>query len=178
MAGKSVRKGLGKVITARVEELDELGERGVWDLYFEHGSATKMVAALWDPHGGGKKTGTGAFYAWLDEDDTGRRWDEWRKVQRYKSYDHMEEAERLSADITPENAHARKTAIDAHLRLAGAQNKREYGKADVNVNVTHDVGASLALALQQLEAHRADDPQSLPIEEKNVLEGEYELVDE
>lgn len=179
MAGKKVRKGLGKIITERVNVLNAMGEAEVWATYAELGGVQKMCNQLFKPHGEGAKTvGTSAFYAWLDSDETGERRRKWTERKAWRSHDLVERAEQALEDVSPENATAVRTQVDGLLRVAGSINRKDYGK-QVDVAVTHNAGESFVEAMNALEALRsADDPHRTQIESQTVLEGEYTVEGE
>ena len=161
---------MGKINTARIAELDAIGEEEVFSRITQAKSARAFCRAFFTPREEGEVPSTHAFYLWLKDggDQRRARFDFHRK---YRAHDRVEEMDEKMNGITPESAQAVRVESEWVKWRAGIDNREEFGK---NATVTHEVGDSVAkawfAAMQEVSALESPDTEE-------IEEAEYELLD-
>ena len=167
----------GKIVKARVELLELIGEEEVFRRYLEDcENQRELLNDVFEIHGEGRAPGHHAFYQWLDSVE-GRR-ERWRGVKRMKADQHFDKSIEAAETATSDNVQVRKLQHSAHKWAAGVMDRDQYGQGPqvVNNNNTfdaNDFGLMIANALNQIaEDERKVIPEAIEATVEDINEGD------
>jgi hypothetical protein len=144
----------GKVIaSARLAQLDAMGEDEVFSKYIEHGSTIAMCRAIFAPHPDypdAARYGTDELYRWLHAAEG--RWQRWQVVRQTRAHIEADMVYDEAMIADKENATAQRVKVDALKWRAGVLNRQDYGPPSptTNVAVGVQIGSAWLEALREV----------------------------
>ena len=145
-----------RLLPLRLNQLDDLGEEGVFRAYLEVGSTKRLTQRLFKPKGAAKSGDYGRMelYKWLHAEPG--RWERWREVVRLRGHIEADEVLEVAMAATPENASAQRVKMDAHKWRAERLNREDYGPPQAQVSVSIQVGSDWLQALEEIETEAGE----------------------
>jgi hypothetical protein len=148
-----------EITNARLAQLEELGEEGVFRLYLEHGTVKAVVRCLFEPapnYPDAQDYGRLEYYKWLKQDPG--RWDRFREIRKLRGHVEADEALEMALAATPATATAQRVKADVHKWRAERLNREDYGPPTAQVNVAVQVGGGWLEAMHEIVAPEALEP--------------------
>jgi len=107
---------MGKLHNKHIAIIDkDIGAEGIYQRYLELGGIKAALESFTEEAGRPEGISIGAFYKWMDQDETGARRREWERVKQARGMGLTEEALELADLADSDNYNAQRLKVDTRL---------------------------------------------------------------